>query len=213
MNTITDHILAAKAKRVPAPRKRKAKPNAKSHATREDWLLAAVAIVRPLFDDVNAGDYPPLRVSCGWPKGGRKAIGQCWPSTRSGDKTVEVFLSPELDDTELILATLIHELIHAIDNCASGHKGAFRKMWKALGFVGKATQSEPGEDLLEAIKGFLRKLGPYPHSALDASRLTKQGTRMVKLECECGYTVRTTRKWIEVGLPVCCCGYEMEESE
>jgi len=29
----------------------------------------------------------------------------------------------------------------------------------------------------------------------------------LKLECgECGYTVRTTRKWIDVGMPVCPCG-------
>lgn len=31
-----------------------------------------------------------------------------------------------------------------------------------------------------------------------------QGTRMLKCQCpECGYTVRTTRKWIDVATPVC----------
>jgi hypothetical protein len=30
---------------------------------------------------------------------------------------------------------------------------------------------------------------------------------MIKLICgSCGYTIRTSAKWIEVGLPVCCCG-------
>jgi hypothetical protein len=38
-----------------------------------------------------------------------------------------------------------------------------------------------------------------------------QGTRMLKLVAPCcGYTVRTTRKWIEVGMPSCPCGSEME---
>lgn len=32
----------------------------------------------------------------------------------------------------------------------------------------------------------------------------KQGTRMIKCACgECGYTVRTTAKWLEVGPPCC----------
>lgn len=38
----------------------------------------------------------------------------------------------------------------------------------------------------------------------------KQSTRMIKLVCPAdGYAVRTTRKWIEVGLPRCPCGREM----
>ncbi|MGA4950461.1 hypothetical protein [Streptomyces lydicamycinicus] len=42
----------------------------------------------------------------------------------------------------------------------------------------------------------------------------KQGTRMLKVicseDCECdGYTVRTTQKWIEIGLPSCPFGREM----
>ncbi|MGV9815795.1 hypothetical protein ACWDTQ_28285 [Streptomyces cellulosae] len=43
----------------------------------------------------------------------------------------------------------------------------------------------------------------------------KQGTRMVKVtcstDCECGgYTVRTTQKWIAVGMPICPAGQVME---
>jgi hypothetical protein len=49
------------------------------------------------------------------------------------------------------------------------------------------------------------------HARLDLSGRRKQSTRMLKLECtNCGYTVRTTQKWIEVGLPTCCCGSDME---
>lgn len=214
-----------KTKTAPAPRKRKAKPDAKKktptisslspkvkgakHATREDWLLAAVAAVRPLFDEIGADAFPPLRVSCGWPKGGRQSIGQCWPSLRSGDATVEIFLSPELDDVELIVAVTIHELIHAIDNCENEHKGPFRKMWQEIGFEGKATASTTGPKLADSIRLLLGNLGPYPHSRLDARLDKKQGTRMLKVVCTdeaCGYTLRTTQKWIDVGLPTCCCG-------
>jgi hypothetical protein len=38
----------------------------------------------------------------------------------------------------------------------------------------------------------------------------KQGTRLIKVECEmCGYVVRTTNKWLRVGRPTCCCGGKM----
>jgi hypothetical protein len=41
--------------------------------------------------------------------------------------------------------------------------------------------------------------------------MKKQSTRMLKLECdECGYVVRTTQKWINVGVPVCHCGAEFQ---
>lgn len=38
----------------------------------------------------------------------------------------------------------------------------------------------------------------------DSSRPPKQTTRLLKASCvECGYTVRVTAKWLEVGLPHC----------
>jgi hypothetical protein len=59
------------------------------------------------------------------------------------------------------------------------------------------------------------ELGPYPHAALKpGTRIGKQGTRMLKLICPIhGYTLRTTRKWLEeLGFPSCPCGSEMELS-
>jgi hypothetical protein len=60
---------------------------------------------------------------------------------------------------------------------------------------------------------------------LDITKLKtkKQSTRMVKCECpDCGYIVRTTRKWLEEGAPICPCnkremryegrGSELEEA-
>jgi hypothetical protein len=54
----------------------------------------------------------------------------------------------------------------------------------------------------------------FPHAALRSGlngAHKPQGTRMLKVQCgSCGYTVRTTAKWIEVGLPLCPCGCGME---
>jgi hypothetical protein len=62
--------------------------------------------------------------------------------------------------------------------------------------------------LLEVLKTLDKKLGTYPHAALDPSEgIKKQSTRLLKVECEaCGYTVRVTRKWLdEAGSPLCPC--------
>lgn len=67
----------------------------------------------------------------------------------------------------------------------------------------------PGEAFLGAVAPILDAAGPLPHARLDtAGEMTapkKQTTRLLKCECaECGYTVRTARKWLEqVGAPLC----------
>lgn len=39
----------------------------------------------------------------------------------------------------------------------------------------------------------------------------KQTTRMKKATCPvCGYLIRVSRKWLNVGCPTCACGVKME---
>jgi hypothetical protein len=78
------------------------------------------------------------------------------------------------------------------------------------------TATSAGADLEERLNDLIQKHGPYPHATLDQtlSGKKKQSTRMLKLECPaCGYTVRTTAKWIEAGLPTCPCGEEMQPED
>lgn len=187
----------------------------KVHTTREEWLVAAVRAVTPLFEE--AGEkVPNVRVSVGWPGGrGKKnsVIGQCWAGAAASDGVAQVFVSPTLADADQVLAVLVHELIHAIDECQSGHKGRFVKIAKAVGLVGPWTATTAGDDLAKHLGEILSKtLGAYPHAALanvdGADGPKKQGTRMLKVECEqgSGYVVRMTRKWLdEYGAPKCPC--------
>jgi hypothetical protein len=187
--------------------------------TREEWLLAMTDELRPLFAAAGAPLPPKLRVSCGWPSrralasptSNSRTIGQCWPTGFSADATPEVFVSPYLADAVEVAAVLVHELIHVFDNCQNGHKGPFRRIALALGLAGKMTATHAGPELVARLNALCAKVGPYPHASLDASQLKKQSTRMLKVECpDCGYTVRTSALWIEVGLPTCPCGSEME---
>ena len=190
--------------------------------TREEWLVAAVASLAPIFAQVGE-TLPAVKVSVGWPGGrGKKnsVIGQCWSPTVAADEVSHVFISPVLDDSVRVLDVLAHELVHAInfagDDAGCGHKGAFARIAKAIGLEGKMTATVAGEGLKDCLVAIADDLGEYPHGALiagadGADGPKKQGTRMLKVECAegSGYVVRMTRKWIdEVGTPSCPCHSE-----
>ena len=66
--------------------------------TREAWLNRAVEALREHVFEPVGEIVPPVRVSTGWPKGGRKVIGQCWKTTAADDEVSQVFISPVLKD-------------------------------------------------------------------------------------------------------------------
>lgn len=184
---------------------------------RESWLKRAAKLLTPMLEAV--GTPPPLniRYSCGWPavnKGGKR-IGECWASTASKDGHFEIFISPSIDEPLRVLDILLHEMIHAAVGLDCGHKGEFKRAAKAVGLTGKMTATVAGEELKEKLVGLFRELGEYPHAELKLKHHTgpkKQKARLLKVVCPgCQYTVRTTAKWIEVGLPTCCCGTSMME--
>lgn len=188
---------------------------------REQWLHAAAEIMRPWFKKIDMPLPAKFRVTCGWPSTGalarqKRRIGEAWCSAASADDVNEVFISPCLADPVTVLATLLHELIHVADNCQHQHRGPFRDAAISLGLEGKMTATVPGAELIDRLKReVLKQLEPYPHAQLDMTlRPTKkQSTRMLKIVCpECGYTVRTSQKWLEHGLPTCACGEQMKEA-
>lgn len=194
------------------------------HDTREGWLLQAADQMRTLV--FAAGDIefkvPDFRVSVGWPKGKRgdtKVIGECFNTANFEDGIAQIYISPKLEDAEEILGCLAHEMIHALDDCKNGHRGHFAYVFKQIGMTGKKTQCAVGEDLALVLKTIAESLGDYPHSKMSGgagkkSGPKKQTTRMLAVKCidpECGYSLRTTRTWLDVGLPTCFCGYAMAE--
>jgi len=186
-------------------------------STREEWLVAAVEALRPLFAEVGE-EIPAVRVSVGWPGGrGRKnsVIGQAWAKEAAADGVAQVFISPVLDDASRVLDVLAHEIVHVVDENKSGHKGRFARIAKGIGLEGKMTATVAGEALKARLDEIAADLGAYPHAALasmdGADGPKKQTTRMLKVECAngSGYIVRTTRKWLdEVGFPLCPCHRE-----
>lgn len=181
--------------------------------TREEWLNKMLhAHVAPLLKQHGCIVPKDCKVSVGFPGGGsaRKRIGECWPRSRSSIKVNEIFINPIVVDQKVIVATLIHEAIHAADDCKSGHKGAFFRAAKAVGLEGKMTATHAGEELANWITAAIAKMPVFAYGSLDLTGRKKQGIRQRKVICvDCGYTLRTTQKWIDVGLPTCCCGGHM----
>ncbi len=189
-----------------------------NYTTREEWLVAAIDFFRPLFKANTEAELPAnILVSVGFAKKARpNAIGWCYNSKASeGEGVNHVFVSPELNDPKQVVATLVHELCHAADNCESGHAGNFRVLARAMGLEGKLTSTHAGEDLSEHINVLIEELGAYPHNGLKGSGPsgggTKQTTRMLKVVCfdNPEYKVRTTKKMLEeYGYPSCPCHAE-----
>lgn len=191
------------------------------YTTREEWLGALTAALRPMFAAQGFPIPDKVRVSCSWPSRGgtsqsRKCIGQAWSPKCSADGTHETFLSPVLGTAADVGHVLVHELVHHAVGTEAGHKGPFRKLATALGLEGKMTATVAGKELAERLHALCAPLGDYPHAALDPKAGRKvQGTRMLKVECkDCGCVVRMTRKWLdECGAPHCACGGAMHATD
>lgn len=181
--------------------------------SREEWLQHATRLAEPLFGE-RGYKVPAVRLSCGWPSTRalskkKRCVGEAWSVEAAADGVVQIFISPYVADPggpNGVLGVLVHELVHAVVGNKESHNKVFGKCARAMGLEGKLTATIAGDKLCATFKQWIETLGEYPHAKLDAAlRPTKkQSTRMIKLCCDdCGYTVRTSRKWLEVGPAHC----------
>lgn len=163
-------------------------------------------------------------------RGRRNALGWFWAGRwqQAKQSLSEINLSAESLATCDVGELLIHELAHAendargIHDCSGkAHNKHFKSMAESLGLVcAEKRDKKYGwgfTKLGPAASDFLAKV-KFNRSAFDACRTgevsqAKAGSRLLKAECpDCGYTIRVTRKWADVGMPKCPCGSHMEEA-
>ena len=179
------------------------------------WLQDAIPCLEPYLSLV--GPRPAdVRVFVGFPSTGgtakrRRVIGQCWAPEASKDGSVQIFISPMIAEPVEVLATLLHELLHAVVGNRHKHDKTFAHACRAVGLEGRPTATEAGEDLAGALKAIAEELGPYPHAPLSFDKdAPKSKGRMMKAYCindECPdleagegkpFTTRLTRLWIDI---------------
>ncbi len=80
-----------------------------THPTREDWLTAAIASLRPVFAGHGLSLPARIRATCGLPSTFSRSgtLAECWADTDSADQTHEVMVSPTLADPAQVLAQLV----------------------------------------------------------------------------------------------------------
>jgi hypothetical protein len=117
-----------------------------------------------------------------------------------------MFFSPRVADPTQTIVSIVHEVAHVAAGLAAGHGKGFAKVAKAVGLLAPWTSTPPSAELSDWIAAILPGLPAFKHAALDLSQspTKKQGTRMIKLECDdCGWSCRTAQKNVDAGLPTC----------
>ena len=175
------------------------------HTTREAWLLAAVALLRPLFA-AKGFSVPPCQVSCGFASTGTRSghVGQCWSIKSASNELNQIFIAPTLKSSYEVLDTLVHELVHAVDNCENKHGKEFKKIALKMGMKGPMRSAEAGPELKVTLTSLLDTLGQYPHGHLKVGMRKAPRRDRPRAKCKhCGYQVPMLKKFLTYGPPIC----------
>jgi hypothetical protein len=189
------------------------------HDTRESWLRAATDELRSYYASCGVLVPNNIRFAIAFPSTGRRgrAIGECWHSSTSADGNYEIIVRADVADPLEVLGVLTHELIHSALPINAGHGKIYRAAALKLGLEGAMRHAMPGILLRERLAKLAETLGPLPHAKLNiergrdnkgpADRPKKQGTRMLKAECQheaCAFVVRVAATPVkEIGPPHC----------
>jgi len=177
-----------------------------SEIIREQWLMQAVDHLLPLFE--RAGySVPIVKVSIGFPSTGSKGrhLGQCWSTKSAVDGVNQIYISPHLPTALDVLDTLVHELVHAVDDCESGHGENFKKIALDVGLKGPMRSAGAGEWLKQDLIRISESLGNFPHGRLSLPiRASQKAPKRPGAKCEkCGYEVLILRRYLHLGPPIC----------
>jgi len=184
-------------------------------AQREAWLTKATKMIATKWAKLGVTVPADVALSCGFPGGGSvfRRIGECWPRGRSGKGVNQIFISPVLEATKMVLDVLGHELLHAADDCKSGHGAGFTKLSVMVGYSGGKHSAATSVAAKEFIALMSVRLGAYPHGAVKLVKKEKKSSNgLHKFFCEeHGDVLYSTSKMVDVhGVPKCReCGEEM----
>ena len=177
-----------------------------SEIIREQWLMQAVDHLAPLFERAGYA-VPIVKVSIGFPSTGSKGrhLGQCWSTKSAVDGVNQIYIAPHLPTALDVLDTLVHELVHAVDDCESGHGENFKRIALDVGLKGPMRSAGAGEWLKQDLIKIAEKLGPFPHGRLSLPvRTMQKAPKRPGAKCEkCGYEVVMLKRHLHAGTPIC----------
>jgi len=167
---------------------------------REDWLTEAHSLLIDQIGEVyEIRDDYKVRFSMGDKGRATKVLGHCYPSSASSDGFNQIFISPRIEDSRLVLAVLLHETIHAVVDCVGGHRFSFAKIARDMGFIGSHLtkidinflEDEFSAGRWASFNELIELFGDIPHGKLIDKHIKKDTNRSLKVYCpdleECGF--------------------------
>ena len=73
----------------------------------------------------------------------------------------QIFISPALGDPVDVLDTLVHELVHAVDNCEHKHGKEIKKIALSIGLEGPMRSASAGKALKAVLTELAQQIGPW----------------------------------------------------
>ena len=142
------------------------------HRYAEVWLNEAVEMLRPRFKQAGY-EIPPVHVSVGFSTDGyrpgakKNTIGVCHARWLTVEGINEIYLTPMRTEPVDVISLLVHELIHAVDDCKSGHGPVFQRISRELRCTDnlRVPLSEFRETI-EFYRTMALKLGRYPRAGV-----------------------------------------------
>jgi SprT-like family len=169
---------------------------AQLHQTREAWLHYIAQRMAPMFEQLGAPLPAQLRIAIGFTSSGRRSrnIGECWDNQCSEDGHFEIFIRPDLSESQdpmpmQVAAILGHELVHAAVGVAARHGKEFRRVAKGIGLVGQMKATTAGPAFEQALRPILAAAGQLPHGrlrlAVGASSHSSRGQKPYSRPIKC----------------------------
>lgn len=164
--------------------------------TREEWLQNAVKEEQHWLAAVTNDEQPDIHVSIGF-TGSKcrldKVLGSCWRAEYSMDGKPHIFISPvnaeAVDAPQGILATLLHELVHAYVG-VKGHGKPFIKVAQAVGLEKPWTATRASNTLQTKLSDLALQLGEFQHSPIKIDTTKQQRVTEIMLGTPLGGEAR-----------------------
>lgn len=142
------------------------------HPFAEVWLNEAMEYMRPRFAALGY-EIPPVNINVGFGSSGFRSgtkkytLGWCYARRMSAAWINDIYITPLVEESSVALSVLAHELVHAIDDCKSGHGETFKQISKDL----KLTDcTQVGlldfRETVDFYRRVLAKIGRYPRSGI-----------------------------------------------
>jgi len=122
------------------------------------WLQKAAAL---FGDHIRAAGFEMPKVTFEIDRFLLSRCGVCYRS-KNGEPN-RIGITPRFIDGHAVLDTLLHELVHAIDNNEHRHYREFVEIANKLGFTGHTMHIHPSKSLTGLFDEIRQQIGPYPH--------------------------------------------------